>query len=148
MDLVPLGFLAEDVGVCGAELSLVKRFSKAFFTLCNLLFYLLLNLAQVVLYKDIGTISFLGILIVDKGIVEGSYMAGGLPDAGMHEYGGVYTHDILIETCHGFPPISFDVVFELYTHLAVVVNGCKAIVNLAGREYETILLAMGYKHFE
>ena len=75
MNLVPLGLLAEDVGICGAELSLVKGISKAFFTLCNLFLYLLLYLAQIVLYKDVCAVALLGIFIVDKGIVECSNVA-------------------------------------------------------------------------
>ena len=49
-------------------------------------------------------------------------MARGLPDSGMHEDGRVNAYDIVVEQGHGVPPISLDVVFQLYTVLPVVVN--------------------------
>ena len=75
-------------------------------------------------------------------------MAGRFPDAGVHENGRVDAHDVLIEAGHGFPPVGLDVVFELDTHLAVIINGSQTVVNLGGGEDEPVLLAMGYQYLE
>ena len=148
VNFVPFGLFAKDVGVGCSELGLVKGIAETLAALGNFLLDFFLNLTQVILDEDIGTISFLGVFVVDEGVVEGANVARGLPNAGMHEYGGVDTHDILIQAGHRFPPIILDVVLELHAHLPVVINGCKTVINLAGGEYETILLAMGYKHLE
>ena len=49
----------------------------------------------------------------------------------MHEDAGIDTYDVLIEAGHSLPPVFLDIVFELYSHLAVVVNGGETVINLA-----------------
>ena len=146
--LVIFGLFAQHIGVCSPELGLVKGVSELLFALSHLFFNLFLDLAQVIFDEDIGPVALLGIFVVDEGVVEGSYVSGGLPDARVHENSGVNAHDILIQAGHGLPPIVFDVVFELDTHLAIVINGCQTVVNLAGREDKAILLAVSYQHFK
>ena len=57
-------------------------------------------------------------------------MTGSLPNPRMHEYAGIDTYYILIEAGHSIPPVLLDVVFEFNSHLAVIVNGCKSVINL------------------
>jgi hypothetical protein len=66
----------------------------------------------------------------------------------MHENAGIDSDNVLMETCHGFPPISLYVVFEFNTHLTIIINGSQTVIDFAGREYETILLAMGNQNLE
>ncbi len=148
MNLVPFGLLTQHVGVGGAELLLVEGIAKLLAALGHFLLDFFLNLAQEILNQDIGSVTLLGILVVDERVVEGTHVAGSLPNAGMHENGGVDAHNILVQAGHGFPPVVLDVVFELYAHLAVVIHGSQTIINFAGGENESILLAVGYQHLE
>ena len=148
MHLVPLGLLAEDIGVGGPELGLVEGLSETLAALRDLLVHLLLDLPEEVLDEDVGTIPLLGILIVDERVVEGAHVTGGLPDAGVHEDGRVDAHDVLVQAGHRLPPVILDVVLELDTHLAVIIHGGEAVVDFAGGENEAVLLAVGYQHLE
>ena len=148
MHLVVLGLLAEHVRVGSAELGLVEAVSEFLLALSYFLGYLLLDLSEIILDKVICTVSLLGVFIIDKRVVESGYVAGSDPGLRMHENAGIDADYVLVETSHGFPPISLYVVFEFYTHLAVIINGGKSIINLAGREYETIFLAMCDKNLE
>ena len=148
VDLIPLGLLAQDVGVRRAELGLVEGIAEALAALGDLLVDLLFDLAEEILDQDVGAIALLGVLVVDERVVEGAHVAGSLPDAGMHEDGGVDAHDVLVQAGHRFPPVILDVVLELDAHLAVIVHGGEAVINLAGGENEAVLLAVGYQHFE
>ena len=66
----------------------------------------------------------------------------------MHEDGGIDTDDVLVEQHHRLPPILLYVVLELYAVLAIVIDRAEAVVDVAGGEYETILLAMRYNLLE
>ncbi len=66
----------------------------------------------------------------------------------MHEDGGIDAYDVLVEAGHGLPPVVLDVVFELYAHLAIVVNCGQAVIDFGGGENESVLLTMGDKHLE
>ena len=66
----------------------------------------------------------------------------------MHEYGGVNAHDVFVKQCHGVPPITLYIVFELHAVLAVIIYGSKAVIYFTGLEHESILLGMGYYFFE
>ncbi len=148
VNLIPLGLLTENIGVGCTELFLVEAVPEFLAALGHFLLYFLLNLAKIILNEDIGPIALFGVFIVNEGVVEGSYVAGCLPDAGVHEDGAVNAHDVLIQAGHGFPPVVLDVVFELYAHLAIVIDSGQSVVDLRGGENESVLLAMGYKHLE
>ena len=75
-------------------------------------------------------------------------MTGSLPNSRMHEYAGVDTHDVTVEPGHRIPPVLLYVVLELHAHLAIIINCSKTVINLTGREYEAIFLAMCDKHLE
>ena len=66
----------------------------------------------------------------------------------MHEYAGVYTHNILVQLDHGIPPILLDVALELASHLSVIVNRTQSVINLARRENESIFLGVGNQILE
>ena len=43
---------------------------------------------------------------------------------------------------HALPPVLLDVVLEFNAVLTIVVNCAQTIINLAAREYETVLFAV------
>ena len=130
MDLIPLCLLAKDIGVGCTELLLVERVPEFLAALGHFLLYFLLNLTKVILNEDIGPVTLFGVLIVNEGVVEGTYVAGCFPNAGMHKDGAVNAHDVLIEAGHCLPPVVLDVVFELYAHLAIVIYSGQTVINL------------------
>ena len=148
VDFVVLCLLTQHVGIGCAELCLVEALAELAAAFLHLLVYLFLDLGEIVLDKDVGSIPLLGVFIVNQRVVEGTYVAGCLPDPGVHEDARVDTDYVLVEAGHGVPPVLFDVVLEFGTHLAVVVDGCETVVDLARRENETVLLAVRDKHFE
>ena len=66
----------------------------------------------------------------------------------MHENAGIDSHYILVEPGHRIPPIGLDVVLEFNTELSIVIDSTQSIIDFAGREYESILLAVCYQHLE
>ena len=73
--LLVMGLLAEDIRVGLAELSLIEGLAELAASLLNLLVDFLLNLAQIILDEDIGTISLLGVFVIDERVVESGYVA-------------------------------------------------------------------------
>ncbi len=147
-DFVNLFLMFKHTGVGGDELLAVEGIAEAFVGLLAFLVDFLFDFGYVVLDEHIGTIAFLGVLVVDEGVVEGIHMAGGFPDAWVHEDGGVDADDVLVVLHHAAPPVLLDVVFEFGTQLAIVVNGGEAVVYFAGGEYEAVFLGVGYYFFE
>ncbi len=138
----------QHTGVGGDELLAVEGVAEAFVSLLAFLIDFLLNLGNVVLNQHIGAIAFLGVLVVNQRVVEGVHMSRCLPDAWVHEDGGVDADNVLMILYHGTPPILLDVVFQFRTQLTIVVYGGQAVVYLAGREYEAVFLGVGYYFFE
>ncbi len=131
MQGVAFALVFEHVRVGLAEHGFVEALAEAFAGLGHFLVYLLVEFGYGVFDEHVGAIAFLGILVVDEGVVESVYVARCLPDGGVHEDGGVNAHDVVVEHGHCFPPVSFDVVFEFYAVLAVVVHGREAVIKLA-----------------
>ena len=131
MDLVVFGLLAQHVGVGGAELCLVEGLAEALAALFHFLVDLFLYLPEEILDQHVGAVPLLGVLVVDQRVVEGAHVAGGLPDAGVHEDAGINAHDVLVEAGHCVPPILLYVVFQLDAHLAIVIDSGQAVVDLA-----------------
>ena len=75
-------------------------------------------------------------------------MARSLPRLGVHEDRGVDADDVLVQFDHRIPPISLDVVLQLHAVLTVVVDGAQTVVDLARREDEAVLLAVGHEFLE
>ena len=112
MNFVNLFLVLQHTGVGGDKLLAVEGVTEAFMGFLAFFVYLLFYLGYIVFDKDIGTVTFLAVLVVDERVVECVDMTAGFPDARMHEYGTVQTNDVLMHLNHGFPPILFDIVFQ------------------------------------
>ena len=64
------------------------------------------------------------------------------PNGRMHEDGGIDSHHIFIQQNHAVPPVFFDVVFQLYAHLTVVIHGAQTIIDFTRREYKPVFFTM------
>ncbi len=123
MESVALGHGLGHTGIGLAKHGLVKRLAETLGGFLYLLVDFLVIFGELVLDEDIGAVTLLGVAVVNQGVVESVDMARCFPDCRVHENRGVDADDILMEEGHGLPPVAFDVVFELYAVLAVVVNG-------------------------
>ena len=130
------------------KLFAVERIAETFGCLGNLFFDFFVLFGNPVLNQYVGTIPLLAVLVVDKGVVEGTHVARCLPGLRVHEDGRVNPHDIVVEFGHRIPPVAFDVVLQFNTQLTVVVNGSQTVVYLARRENKPVLFAVGNEFFE
>ena len=146
--LVASGGRLGDAGRRGAVFLLVERLAEALAGLFDLLFDLLVLFGDPLLDEYVGAVTFLRILVVDQRIVEGRNVSRSLPCAGVHEDRGVDTHDVFVELDHRIPPVALDVVLQLDAVLTVVVDGAQTVVDLARREDEAVLLAVGHEFLE
>ena len=143
-----LCLFTEHVRIGCPELLLVEGLPEFAASLLHLLVHLLLDLCEIILDEHIRTISLLGVLVVDERVIESAYVTRCLPDLRMHENAGIDSHYILVEPGHRIPPIGLDVVLEFNTELSIVIDSTQSIIDFAGREYESILLAVCYQHLE
>ena len=104
-------------------------------------------LLDIALHQLVGPVPHLAGLAVDKGVVEGGDVAGGRPDLGIHEDGGVEADVVGVLLDEFFPPGPLDVVFQLHAQGAVVPAVGEAAVNLAAGEDEAPALAEGDDFF-
>ena len=142
MEGVALLLVLQHTRIGLAELSLIERIAETLACLGYLLVYLLLILAYLVLDEYVGAIALLGVAVVDERVVEGVNVSACLPYRGVHEDCRVDAHDVLVEQNHALPPVFLDVVFQFHTILSVVVDCCQSVIDVAAREYESVLLAM------
>ena len=145
---VALLLVLHHAGVGLAELLLVEGVAEALACLGHLLLYLFVVLCYLVLNQVVGAVALLRVAVVYQRVVESVHVAAGLPYRGVHEYGGVYAHDVVVEQHHALPPILLDVVLKLHAHLAVVVDGGQAVVDVAAGEHESVLLAVRHDFLE
>lgn len=75
-------------------------------------------------------------------------MTAGFPHGGVHEDGGVDTHNVAVQQHHALPPILLDVIFQFHAVLAIVVDGGQAVVDVTAGENETIFLTVTHYLFE
>ena len=139
---------AEVIRIRSLELLLVESIPEALAALLHLFVHLFLYLSEIVLDKVVCAVPFLGVLIVYQRVVERSHVPRRHPSLRMHEYAGVYSHYIFIQPGHGVPPILLDVILQFHAILAIVIDCCQTIINFAGWEYESVLLAMRNQHLE
>ena len=66
----------------------------------------------------------------------------------MHKDAGIDSDYIFVEADHCIPPVLFDIVLKLRTHLAVIVNSAQSVIDFTGWEDKTVLFAVCYKYFE
>ena len=90
----------------------------------------------------INTVSFFAVLIIDHRVVEIINVPAGFPGGGMHENGGINTHDVLMQLGHALPPVIPDIFFQFTSPLAVIIHGLQAFVNFTAGENKSILFAM------
>ena len=142
MQCVAFCLVLYDTGVGRHKLLLIKRLAKTFAGFFHLFAYLLIILRDLVFDEDIGTVTLLGILVVNQRIVECVHMPRCFPYSGVHEDGRVNAHDVLMQQDHTLPPIFLYIVLQFHSILAIVVDSPQAIINVARWENETILLTM------
>ena len=130
------------------EHSLIKTLAETFGGFLDFLVDLLLYLAELIFDEYVGAVTFLGVTVVDERIIESIYVTGGFPGRRMHEDSRVDTYYVVVEQGHRVPPIAFDIVFQFYAVLTIVIHGSEAVIYLAGREDESVFLAMSDEFFE
>ena len=106
---VALLLVFQHAGVGSTELCLIEGIAKTLGSLGHFLVYLFVILGYLVFDEYVGTIAFLGVAVVDEGVIECVHMSAGFPYRGVHEDGRVNTHDVLVEQHHALPPIRLPV---------------------------------------
>ena len=96
-----------------------------------------------VLHQLVGAEAALAGLAVDHRVGECVNVAAGLPDARIHDDGGVQADDIVALLDGGAPPGLLDVVLELHAEGPVVPETTDATVYLAALKNEPPALAQG-----
>jgi hypothetical protein len=96
-----------------------------------------------VLDQFVGAEAMLAGLAVDHRVGEGVDVAAGLPDARIHDDGGVQADDIVALLDGRTPPGLFDVVLKLHAQRPVVPEAADAAVDLAALKNEPPALAQG-----
>ena len=145
---IALGNGLKDAGAGGSVLGFVEAVAEALASLGHFLIDFLVVLGNLVFDKHVGAVSLFRIAVVNEWIIEGVHVSAGFPYGRVHEDGAVDAHDIFVQQDHGFPPVLFDIIFEFHAVLAVVIDSAEAVVDVAGGEYETVLLAMGNDFLE
>ena len=128
--------------VCATELCFIKRLSETLGSFGNFFIDLIVVLCKLVFNQYIGTITLLGITVVNQRVIECVYVSGSLPDGGVHKDSGVDADNVFVQQHHALPPVLFNVVFQFYTHLTVVIHCSQSIIDVAGGEYETVFLTV------
>ena len=122
VESVALGLVLQHTRIGLAEKGLVKRVAETLGGLSHFLLDFIVHLGYFFLDKHVCAIAFLGVFIVNQGVVECVDMPRSLPDSRMHENSGIDTYYIFMKKRHGVPPIAFDVIFQFDTVLTIVVN--------------------------
>ena len=131
MQGIALLLVLQHACIGGTELCFVESLAVLLGGLLHLFVNLLVVLCQLVLYQHVGAVALLAVLVVNQGIVEGVHVSAGLPYGGVHENGGIDTHDVLVEQYHGLPPVLLDVVLQFNAVLAIVVHCAQTVVYVA-----------------
>ena len=143
MQCFAFGDVLLDALVGSFEHVLVERVTEALAGFLYLFGNLVVVLGNLVLDEDIRAVAFLGIAVVNQRIVEGVHVSRSLPSGRVHKDSGIDADDVLMQQRHGIPPVTLDVILQLHAVLTVVIDRAESVVNLAGREYKAVFLAMG-----
>ena len=100
VEVVKLLLVLQHAGVGIAELGLVKGFAELLPCLLHLLVYFVLVLRHLLFYEHVGAVTLLGVAIINEWVVESVHVTGCLPYCGVHEYGGVYADDVVVQQYH------------------------------------------------
>ena len=106
------------------------------------------QLPPLLLAELVGAVALLAVLAVDHGVGEAAEVAGGLPDARVHDDRGVEADDVLTAVDGEAPPGVADVALELGAHRAVVPEAVDAAVDFGAGEDEAAALAQRDDGFE
>ena len=87
-----------------------------------------------VLNDLVGAETLLALFTIHQGVGEAAHMAGGHPNLGIHQDGGVQTHIIGILLDELLPPGLLYVVFQFHTQRAVVPGVGQAAIDLRSGE--------------
>jgi hypothetical protein len=120
---ITLGLLFQYTRVGGTKLFFVKVVAKTLGCLFHFLGNFVVVFGQLIFYQYIGPVAFLGVLVVNQGIIERIHVTGSLPDGRMHKNSRVDADHVFVKQHHGVPPIFFQVILELHPILTVVVHG-------------------------
>ena len=142
MQGITFGLVFQHTTVGTAELSLIESLTKTLGSFGHFFVYLVIVLGKLVLYQHIGTITFLGIAVVNQRVIESVHVSAGFPDSGVHKDSRVDADNIFVQQYHTLPPVLLDVIFQFHTHLTIVIHSSQSIINLAGREHKTIFLTV------
>ena len=74
MKLVALLLVLQHSRISLTEHSLVEALAETFASLCHLFLDLIVEFSDLLLDEDVGTIAFLGVLIVDQRVVKRIYV--------------------------------------------------------------------------
>ena len=85
MQGITFGLVFQHTTVGTAELSLIESLTKTLGSFGHFFVYLVIVLSKLVLYQHIGTITFLGIAVVNQRVIESIYVSAGFPDGGVHK---------------------------------------------------------------
>jgi hypothetical protein len=104
---------------------------------------LILQFGHVIFHKHIGTVTLLGVFVIDQRVAESIDMTGSLPGRRVHEDGRIDSYNVFMVLYHRFPPVFPDIVLQFNTILTVIINSAQSVVNFARRKYKTVFLGMG-----
>ena len=91
----------------------------------------------------IGAETGFAFLAVDHRIGEIGDMAGGFPDFGVHEDGGIDAFDIVALLGHGLPPEVFEIAFEFDAVGTVVPATAETAVDFGRLKHKATPFAQG-----
>ena len=74
MQGITFGLVFQHTTVGTAELSLIESLTKTLGSFGHFFVYLVIVLSKLVLYQHIGTITFLGIAVVNQRVIESIYV--------------------------------------------------------------------------
>ena len=118
-------------GVGLAEHSFVEAVAETLAGFGHFFVDFFIDFGDVVFDEHVGAVALFGVAVVDEGVVESVHVAGSFPDGGVHKDSRIDSHNVFVEQRHGFPPVTFDVIFEFDAVLAVVINSRQAVVDFA-----------------
>jgi len=139
---VTFSLMLQHAGICTAKLCFIKSFTETFGSFGNFFVYFVVIFGELIFNQHIGTITFLGIAVINQRIIERIYVSACLPDCGMHKDSRVNAYYILVQQHHTLPPVLFDVIFQFHTHLTIIIYGSQTVIDVAGREHKSVFLAV------
>ena len=90
--------------------------------------------------KLVGTVAELGLFAIDHGVGETIHVAGGLPNLRMHDDGGIKALYVVAALHKVAPPSLLNIVTQLDSEGAVVIEAVVAAVDFGGLKNKTAAL--------